>query len=85
MIQLETITLPVVPASNRQHNNALLSVSFSTTTFSPFALLMPPYGEPDWATPGDTTKANVSTGLPAPAAPPLMATTNGNTADGLYV
>lgn len=28
------------------------------------SIIMPPYGEPDWATPGDTSKANVSSGLP---------------------
>jgi hypothetical protein len=32
---------------------------------------MPPYGEPDWATPGDTSKSNVSAGLPPPAMPSL--------------
>jgi hypothetical protein len=51
---------------------------------------MPPYGEPDWATPGDTSKSNVSSGLP-----PTMSMsgttsvgvggTNINTADVSYV
>jgi hypothetical protein len=51
--------------------------------------IMPPYGEPDWATPGDTSKSNVATGLPP--AMSLSGTTgvgggtNVNTADVKYV
>jgi hypothetical protein len=52
---------------------------------------MPPYGEPDWATPGDTSKSNVSAGLPPPAMPSMGggvttgSLTNGSTAAVQYV
>ena len=40
---------------------------------------MPPYGEPDWATPGDTS-ATSNAGLPTAAAP-VTGTQNSNSAD----
>jgi len=48
---------------------------------------MPPYGEPDWASPGDTSNvATTQAGLPsAPASSGGGATTNTNSADVRYV
>jgi hypothetical protein len=43
---------------------------------------MPPYGEPDWASPGDTTN---TTTAPVAAAAPAAVATNGNSGETRYV
>lgn len=46
---------------------------------------MPPYGEPDWATPGDTTNA-ATTVLPGTSNPVSAAAgSNGNSGETRYV
>ena len=78
---LSTSTAPFRPAQSIQSNQSWREVSkkdrstHQQTTTTQQTTTMPPYGEPDWATPGDTS-------APAPAPAPPAAAPGAGAASG---
>lgn len=67
----------------REFSFSSFSLSYKNITLPPLPILsyssMPPYGEPDWASPGDTT--NNATSVTGVTAAPQASGQNANTAD----